>query len=274
MIIADYTYRINPAVLKAAGIAGVVRYLCPLGEPKRILRPEADEILGAGLSLTLVYENRADDWLTGNGATDGLDAVRQARALLYGRNCTILTAADFDQTRDQFLSRGRGYAAAFYRVVHLGGYRMGVYGSSDTLTWCHDDGIMDVGWQAGLSKGWSEGRNASRSAFADLMQDRQATVGGATVDLSTAYVDDWGQYIMSLTTDDLGKIRDAVWHLDIDSGPDTVSAGTALLGVRAGVDDLLTRTAPPVGGAGFTLDDLRRVVREELDRRMPENPAP
>src|SRR5258705_6085761 len=100
-IVVDYTVRIAPDALHAAGVAGVCRYICPPGLAKLIGLTEYRELVGAGISVTLNWEYDARDWLGGasRGASHGTQAVAAARALGYPAGGVIPGSADFDMTR-------------------------------------------------------------------------------------------------------------------------------------------------------------------------------
>jgi hypothetical protein len=195
MVIAlDYTTRIDPSALRAAGASDVLRYLKPDRVPAyRITLTEYRELLAAGIGVTLNWEYDAHDWLTSNGAAHGAEAVRQALALGYPRGCTIIGSADFDMTRTSWVNMGRAYALGFASAVRSGGYRPGVYGPWDVLTWVHDEVIMDRFWQAGMSTAWSGGRNAARWPGAHLRQRGHKTVDEQDTDWNEILIPAWGQ---------------------------------------------------------------------------------
>jgi hypothetical protein len=194
-IALDYTYRIDPTALKAAGASMVCRYLKPDSAPAyRIGLKEYRELVGAGIQVTLNWEYDDRDWLGGatRGATHGSLAVQQARALGYPAGRVIVGSADFDMTRSEWTGAGRSYAWAFAIAVTDGGYRPGVYGPWDVLTWVREEGIMDAFWQARMSWAFSQGRNAHDWPGAHLIQRRHITVGGQDCDLNDIMIQNWG----------------------------------------------------------------------------------
>lgn len=195
-IALDYTHRIDPAALRAAGATDVLRYLKPDSAPEyRITAAEYRELQAAGIGVTLNWEFRATDWL--GGATAGTAhaglAVAQARALGYPAGCVIVGSADFDMTSTQWSSAGRAYARAFKTGLQLGLYRFGVYGPWDVLGWCRDEVPADMYWQARMSWAFSQGRNAHDWPGAHLIQRRHLTVAGQDTDQNDIIRPDWGQ---------------------------------------------------------------------------------
>jgi hypothetical protein len=204
-IALDYTTRIDPADLVAAGVTDVCRYLSwpyrwggvthNYPNPKIIQQREFDELVAAGLGVTLNWEFDARDWMGGNsdGLAHGAEAARQALELGYPAGCTIAGSADFDMTRAQWLAAGKGYAIGWTSALLVAGYRPGVYGPSDVLGWCADEVPMSLYWQC-MSTAYSEGRNAQPWPGAHLRQRTYQTVGGVRGDRNDILRPSWGQY--------------------------------------------------------------------------------
>lgn len=196
-IVLDYTARIDPVALKEAGATGVCRYISlPRTDTawKRIGLTEYRELVAAGIAVTLNFEYAADDWLGGAaaGKSHGTVAAGQARMLGYPSGSVIPGSADFDMTRTQWESSGRAYAKAFAAEVRAGGYRPGVYGAWDVLTWVRAEGIMDAFWQS-MSHGFSQWRNAKPWPGAHLRQHPDKKwVGGRETDWNDILIPDWG----------------------------------------------------------------------------------
>jgi len=195
MIAVDYTARIDPQALKNAGVSDVFRYLCylPVGNWKVIQRAEYQELLAAGIGVTLNWEFDARDWLTDNGYAHGNAAANQARNLGYPAGCTIFGSADFDMSRTDWLTRGAVYSNQFAAGIRAGGYEPGVYGPYNVLTWVRDSGDMRRFWQAGMSTSWSSGLNAGLWNGANVRQRRTGTIGGLSVDINDIITPNWGQ---------------------------------------------------------------------------------
>jgi len=228
VIALDYTARIPPSALTAAGVSDVCRYLCylPVGSWKVITKGEYDELVAAGIGVTLNWELAANDWAHGEsaGLAHGTEAVRMAKALGYPRGCAIIGSADFDMDRATWDNAARFYCRGFANAIRGGGYRPGVYGPWDVLTWVRDAGLMDVFWQAGMSTAWSGGRNRNVWPGAHLRQRRHITVGGQDCDANDIHIPTWGQMraggSVLDTGDDMGRqmlVADSsgvVWLVD------------------------------------------------------------
>jgi hypothetical protein len=202
-IVLDYTARIAPAALKAAGVVGVCRYLKPDSVPAyRIGLAEYRELVAAGIDVTLNWEFDAYDWLggAGRGQAHGEEAVRQAKALGYPAGRVIVGSADFDMTLGQWQTSAASYARAFATAVRAGGYRPGVYGPWDVLGWVKAAGVMDAFWQAGMSTAFSAGRNANAWPGAHLRQRGHRTVGGQDTDWNEILIPNWGHDMVDFTT--------------------------------------------------------------------------
>lgn len=205
-IALDYTSRIAPAALKAAGVSDVCRYLSwphywngrthTEVNPKIIQRQEYDELANSGVGVTLNWEYAAVDWMTGGtGAqTHAAEAVRQAEELGYPHGCAIIGSADWDMSHAQWLSSARAYAITWRDRISQAGYRPGVYGPWDVLSWCRDEVGIDVFWQAGMSTAWSGGRNRNPWPGAHIRQRGHKQVGGVDTDYNDILIPDWGQY--------------------------------------------------------------------------------
>lgn len=205
-IALDYTTRIAPAALRAAGVTDVCRYLSwphywagrthTEVNPKIIGQTEFAELLDAGVGVTLNWEYAAVDWASGTSGAQAhaAEAVRQAEELGYPRGCTIVGSADFNMSREQWLSNARAYAITWRDRIDAAGYRPGVYGPYDVLTWCRDEVGIDMWWQAGMSTSWSAGRNAKPWPGVHLRQRGHLVVGGVDADWNEIAVPDWGQY--------------------------------------------------------------------------------
>lgn len=186
-IVLDYTARIPPSALHDRGVLGVCRYLAPASDRWKIITlAEYRELEMNAIQVTLNWEHDARDWLTGTsgGKSHGEMAVFQARQLGYPKGRVIVGSCDFDIVRGQWDMAGRAYAIAFAKAIRAGGYRPGVYGPWDVLTWVRDEGIMDAFWQAGMSTAWSQGRNRNRWPDAHIRQRSQFTLSGVQVDLN------------------------------------------------------------------------------------------
>lgn len=195
MIVVDYSAgRIAPNALKAAGVVGVCRYLSWLPNPKVITKAEYDELVSAGIRVTLNWEFRTLDWLGGSssGSQHAAEAVNQAKALGYPKGQEIIGSADFDMSRNQWLLAGRAYAIAFANGIRAGGYRPGGYGPYNVLQWLKDENIVDAFWQAGMSHAWTNNNQVWPGAH--LFQHAHLTIAGTDTDYNDVLVTPlWGK---------------------------------------------------------------------------------
>lgn len=176
MIGFDYTDRIAPAALKAAGCSVVFRYLSRPGWPKNLTAAEANELRAAGIPIVLNFETTADFMLGGYsaGVSCARSARAQANALGAPSNTRIYYSADFDATADQIptiLEFDRG-AASVDGDAEVGGYG----GLKVALA---EDAAGYKTWQ---TVAWSNGQWDARSLARQTGQ--QLTVGGVDVDVN------------------------------------------------------------------------------------------
>lgn len=152
MLIVDYSWtHPDPAVLRAAGYVGVMRYLARKVDAKLLQAAERDALHAAGLGIGLVWETTASragdgeaagiaDALTAEGLADGLGAPREL---------PIFYAVDFDATAAQVAPYFDGVRANARRPV-------GLYGSFRIV-----EGVdVDWYWQCAA---WSRGRISDRA---------------------------------------------------------------------------------------------------------------
>lgn len=176
-IAVDYSAgRIDPSALLSQGIRIVCRYITGPGlEPKSLTLSEAEDLLGAGISIVCLWETTAERILGGApaGHADGLAADQNLIALHALPEVTVFFAADFNVQPDQ-VSTCMDYVRA--AAAALGGqYLAGVYGGLRMVAAAADAGfrtIQTVAW----SSGWDP-RAAARQT------GEQRTIGSITVDV-------------------------------------------------------------------------------------------
>ncbi len=214
-MLVDYAFPLHPstAALRAAGATGVSRYLSrrtPAALGKIVTAQEYQQLLADGFEVVLNWEYDARDYLGGAmaGANHAREAINQATALGYPRGCVIIGSADADVSRADWLGTGRPYYYAFSTGLRIAGYRPGIYGPYDVLTWAREDDVADIFWQAGMSTAWSQGRNRNLWPGAHLRQRRQVIIDGADCDVSDIIQADYGQ-----TGGTNMAISDADWAL-------------------------------------------------------------
>lgn len=185
----DYSYGsgLGAAAIKAAGKHFVCRYLATLPNSKCITRAESSNLLGAGLSVVLVWETVADRVLSGHsgGVADAREADRQASALGM-KGIPLYFACDIDSSPGQQAAIN-GYCSGAASVI--GHNRTGLYGGYWPVSRAFSAGVIRYGWQ---SYAWSGGNWDRR---AQLQQYRNGVkLGPADVDLDRSMATDYGQW--------------------------------------------------------------------------------
>lgn len=228
MIVVDYSAgRIAPIALRNAGVVGVCRYLSwPPGTGAKVIqKAEYDELVSAGIRVTLNWEFRADDWLGGASAAQlhAAEAVRQAKALGYPKGEVIIGSADFNMSASQWSMAGRAYAVAFANGIRAGGFRPGVYGPYNVLQWVSELGVMDAFWQAGMSWAWTNNNKVWPGAH--LFQHAHLTIGGIDTDYNDILITPlWGK----ATTKGKDMLRIAAVKVGGSASPNTWYVGDGI----------------------------------------------
>lgn len=136
----DYSFtHPTPSAIRAAGYAGVLRYVSPTPQ-KNLSAPERDALWVARLGILLAWESTAARASTGGragGEADGVTATQQADALGYPAGAPIFFAVDEDVTWAAVSDYMAGVKAACP-------YDVRVYGSA---------AIVDAAW-ATYAMGW------------------------------------------------------------------------------------------------------------------------
>lgn len=188
--VADYSAGMPGAFsLKAAGVAGAMRYI---GFPDRRKCTNYQELQSFGvadLGMGLVYEDQAGDWKTGErgGEIFGLRARNHARAVGFPDNRPIYMAVDQDLVQPMDFTIMIRYLRGANKA--LGGPSgTGVYGEADVIDRAREAGVAEWFWQ---STAWSRGRHTA----AHLYQTRATiVVNKIDCDLNDVLQPDWGQY--------------------------------------------------------------------------------
>lgn len=186
----DYAFGGPPdaAVLRAAGVQFVCRYLAPLPNDKVITAAEARALSDAGVWIVLVFEWTAQRALAGKtaGVDDARLAWSQAQALGMPVDRPIYFAVDFDVSPSQMpavLDYLRGAASV------LGKQGTGVYGSYSVVKAALDAGVCAWAWQ---TYGWSAGQWDPRAQLQQYSNGH--SLGGVDVDYNRATAADYGQW--------------------------------------------------------------------------------
>jgi hypothetical protein len=188
---ADYAWSRPPAAaLKAAGIKFAARYLSP-DPSKNVTAAEVKTLLGAGISIVVVWESTAARILTGKGggAADAATAIAQARAAGLTDPVVVYFACDYDATEaDQ--PAINAYLDGAAQI--LGRDFTGIYGGFFPLSRARAAGKAAWFWG---TYAWS-GTNWDTCGWTPhIMQATgTTTIGGVDVDIDTAAAADYGQW--------------------------------------------------------------------------------
>lgn len=177
MIGFDYTDRIPPAELRAAGCAVVFRYTTWSGWGKSLTPTEADELYAAGIPIAANFESTADR-MKGGAAAGHADAL-EARGHLgddhMPTGLRIWFSADWDvQPGEVSLVLDYLHAAA----DALGSKNLvGLYGGLRAVK-----AAADAGFSIWQTVAWSGGQWDPRAVARQTGEER--TVGGVQVDVN------------------------------------------------------------------------------------------
>ena len=191
----DYVGYPGGAALRAAGFAGVVRYVGIGGSAKRLTAAEYADLTGHGLQVLGVVEStttEADDGY-GTGVSDAQAALSDIADLTGGRGLDFVFATN-DKTT--YIAADVDYVRGFASV--LGVARTGVYGFSDFLGAVRGAGAASVFWQCGHPPSltgtgdfvhfWQR-QGTAGDASDGPATPTTATVGGVSVDLDNQRLD-------------------------------------------------------------------------------------
>lgn len=144
----DYSFqRPAPTAIKAAGCAGVVRYVT--GKDKALSAVEAQALLGNGLWIGLVHEGAAGDAKLGapKGRDDELADTAALDLIGCPRSAVVFKACDTFTTVDQVRPYFQGVRSVKARPT-------GWYGGLGVGLQLHVEGLVDHIWAANATS-WS-----------------------------------------------------------------------------------------------------------------------
>lgn len=177
MIGFDYTERIPPAALKAAGCSLVSRYVTRLDWPKSLQRPEAEELRAAGMPILCNFESTADRMKGGfvAGQADAAEALQHLAALGAPAGVTVWFSADWD------VQPGEVPAVLAYLQAAAGvlgsKFRVGLYGGLRAVA-----AAADAGYGTWQTIAWSGGKWDPRAVMRQTGAEQ--TVAGVQVDVN------------------------------------------------------------------------------------------
>jgi hypothetical protein len=172
--------------LRSEGYSFAARYLS-YESSKNITKPEADDLIAAGLDVVLVWEEAGDAALGGYGQGVSDAEAAQTLAISVGMPATrpIYFAVDFDATPAQ-QAPINDYLDGIAAVLGRG--RTGVYGGYYVVKRAFDAGKIAYGWQ---TYAWSGGQWDAR---AQLRQTLNGVGPGGSEDLDESVATDFAQW--------------------------------------------------------------------------------
>ena len=187
----DYSWdKPQVSALKAAGIKFACRYLSP-DPSKNLTRAEAAALLGAGISIVVVWESTAGRIRDGYsaGLQDATAAIGQARSCGLTDPIVIYFACDYDSTASDQPAIN-AYLDGAAQV--LGRDFTGLYGGYWAISRARAAGKAVWYWG---TYAWSGNMWATCGWLPHIMQAIGTTsFGGVDTDIDTAYTADYGQW--------------------------------------------------------------------------------
>lgn len=182
MIGFDYTDRVAPDALKAAGCAVVFRYVTRTDWPKSLRLPEARELRAAGIPIVANFESTANRMLgaAAAGHADALEARKHLDDLGAPQGLKIWFSADWDVSPSE-VSNVLDYLHA--AADALGGKALvGLYAGYRACRAAADAGFGI--WQTAAWSGDANGVTQWDRRTAARQSVHQKYVGGVQVDVN------------------------------------------------------------------------------------------
>lgn len=251
MIGYDYTDRIDPAALKAAGCSVVSRYVMPQTPfwAKALRNAEAAELRAAGFPIMCNFESTADRMRGGAaaGTADALQVLQSLAALGVPAGVTVWFSADWDVQPGE-VPAVLAYLQAARAVLKPRGFGTGLYAG---LRAC--SAAANAGYPIWQTAAWSGGKWDPRAAMRQTGAQRY--VGGVQVDVNEiidlAGLGAWGGPTSggsSTVTLDINDAR-TLWGYSNGDRPDvhqTLNNAANWAGsANAKLDQVLSRLSAP-----------------------------
>lgn len=182
--------KVDPVQAERVGFVDVIGYVSEDNTHKNLTAADVHAIHSAGMSVTLVYEYLPNAAAYGapRGRRDAGIAAWYMSQLQAPHGIAVYASLDQPFTADQ-MPAVSDYVSWFARTVADAGYRHGVYGGYDQLSWLHDHGYDGLYFQ---TSGWSRGLWLPYAAIRQTAYG--VHVAGGVVDLDDSTVGDWGQW--------------------------------------------------------------------------------
>lgn len=275
--VADYTSRINPTLLRAAGVVGVSRYLSPPSETWKLITPsEYAELIQSGIVVNLNWEYSSTDWLGGSAAAKvhAQASIAYAKSFGHPHGAVIAGSADFNMTPSQWASSGKAYAQTWIDMIGSAGWTPGVYSHVDVLNNCVSINPNIMCWQSeSTDYGFTVKANKNVGPHTDLWQRLPSrNIGGNNVDYNQIITDRWAGMPQVPGTggrDDLTCMSD-VWNGEMTghSGfvPDVKTPRQALL------EDIQSTVHAIAAGQGVLSDVQVTAMANTISQALINSP--
>lgn len=180
---------------KAAGGTGVVRYIDEDSPAKALSAAERDLYWSLGLTISLVYENHANDYLGGfsKGLACGRFARAGARALGWPDSVPVIFGG-YD-TGDQMNPANRQTCIDFMRGYNEGGGcgPQPAYAGSAMIDTLFNAGLIPWGWHAAASS-WSPNGVSSHAHIRQTTAKPFPFMAASSYDANEVLHPDYGQH--------------------------------------------------------------------------------
>jgi hypothetical protein len=163
---------------------------------KTITAKEAALIRSNGLSIGVVFQHNNSSPNTfaktqDRGTTDAKRSLDIAATIKQPKSSAIFFGVDFEPNSAQLQDVLR-YATNFSNLIRAAGYKVGVYGSGDTLKMLKTARLVDYTWIS-QSTGFSGTKALTASKQYSLLQGMPKDCGGKNVDFDSG-VSAFGQF--------------------------------------------------------------------------------
>ncbi|WP_162240540.1 glycoside hydrolase domain-containing protein [Bradyrhizobium viridifuturi] len=197
--IADSSEDVTRALpaIKQSGVKAIVRYYAAGYQPslptKRITKPEADAILGAGLALGIAYQynnSSLQTFTAERGRTDALFSLDEAGRIGQPARTTVYFGVDGDWPDARSVAKVLSYFEAVNDAFRQRGtLHVGVYGSGKICNELGQRGLATQFWLPG-STGWADTRSFYNNAGWTLYQHAlELPCGNVALDVNLVRAD-------------------------------------------------------------------------------------
>lgn len=179
-----------PTSLRAAGVAGVMRYLSYLPNGKVITKAEYEGYRAAAVAVGLVWEQGTSNYKGGHaqGLKDGTEARRQAGEIGFPFYRPIYAAYDTNVPRSDFALAG-AYQGGFAR----GAGNCGCYAEGDLGDFLMAAGLCGWFWEVNATSWLGSSYDHGDASLVQRTSHHYPMFPAGSYDESTVQHEDWGQ---------------------------------------------------------------------------------